>query len=321
MLRTNIGQLARIAVQGKVAPALRWNAFEHDAEGRLHCVPGVGGITYNVKVGDSAFGWAGDHLEPGVSVVLDESKRGDKANLAFNFLACCGNEAVIVTGDAKGETGVVTGHHGGVEHVMADFPDATMDRMTLDDRILIRGFGQGLRLIDHPDIHCYNLDPSLLVRWGVREGRGGTLSVPVTTLVPGALMGSGLGFADPGTGDYDVTTMDKDLVARHKVDRMRLGDFVALIDADNVYGRHFRTGAVTIGIVVHSDSNLSGHGPGVATLLTAARPLIRPVIDAGANIGRLLGIGRHRPASRRRGSSPRGGRRAAGRARSTRSSR
>jgi hypothetical protein len=299
MLRTNAEQLARIAVQGKVAPALRWNAFEHDAEGRLHCVPGVGGITYNVKVGDPAFGWAGDHLEPAVSLVLDESKRGDKANIAFNFLACCGNEAVLVSGDAKGAIGVVTGHHGGVEHVMVDFPDATLDRMTLDDRVLIRGFGQGLRLADFPDIHCYNIDPALLARWGVRDAGGGTLAVPVTALVPGALMGSGLGYADPATGDYDITTMDKALVRRHRLDAMRLGDFVALLDSDNVYGRHFRTGAVTIGIVVHSDSNISGHGPGVATLLTAARPLIRPVIDPAANIGRLLGIGRYRRGAAR----------------------
>ncbi len=294
MLATNANRLARIAVQGKVAPALRWNAFEHDAAGKLHSVPGVGGITYNVKVGDPAFGWQGDHLEPAVSVVLDESKRGEKANMAFNFLACCGNEARVVSGDAKGARGVVTGHHGGVEHVMADFADEALEKMTLDDKILVRGFGQGLRLDDFPDVHCYNLDPALLARWGVRGNRDGTLSVPVTTLVPGALMGSGLGFADPGTGDYDITTMDKSLVARHKLDAIRLGDFVALLDSDNVYGRHFRAGAVTIGIIVHSDSNLSGHGPGVATLLTAAGPAIRPVIDPRANIGRVLGIGRFR---------------------------
>ncbi len=307
MLRTNVDHLARIAVQGKVAPALRWNPFEHDPEGGLHAVPGVGGITYNVKVGDPAFGWAGDHLEPAVSVVVDEAKRGEKANMAFNFLACCGNEAVVISGDAKGARGVVTGHHGGVEHVMVDFSDASLERMTLDDRILVRGFGQGLRLLEHPEIHCYNLDPRLLDRWGIRAGRDGTLSVPVTTLVPGALMGSGLGFADPATGDYDITTADKRLVARHGLDAIRLGDFVALLDSDNVYGRHYRSGAVTIGIVVHSDSHLSGHGPGVATLLTAAGPRIRPVVDPRANIGRVLGIGRFRRGGRAGGArGPRG---------------
>lgn len=311
MLRTNADRLARIAVQGRVAPALRWNAFEHDAEGRLHMVPGVGGITYNVKVGDPAFGWQGDHLEPAVSVVLDDAKRGEKANMAFNFLACCGNEALVVSGDAKGARGVVTGHHGGVEHVLVDFADSALEKMILDDKVLVRGYGQGLRLLDFPDVRCYNLDPSLLEPWGVSRGADGALAVPVTTLVPAALMGSGLGWADPGTGDYDITTADREFIARHKVDRIRLGDFVALLDSDNVYGRHFRTGAITIGIVVHSDSNISGHGPGVATLLTAATPAIRPVVDPRANIGRVLGIGRHRRGVRkRRGArAARGGRR------------
>jgi len=41
---------------------------------------------------------------------------------------------------------------------------------------------------------------------------------------------------------------------------------------------------VTIGIVVHSDCLLAGHGPGVTTLMTCATPLIEPVIDAKANI-------------------------------------
>jgi len=44
-------------------------------DGQPIVVPGVGGITYNIKVGDKAFGWEADHVEPGVSTVLNEEKR------------------------------------------------------------------------------------------------------------------------------------------------------------------------------------------------------------------------------------------------------
>jgi len=128
---------------------------------------------------------------------------------------------------------------------------------------------------------------------GIIEKRG-LLEVPVTAMVPGALMGSGLGHPDPASGDYDITTMDTGLIRKHQLDRLCLGDLVALMDCDNTFGRHFLTGAVTIGVVVHADSILSGHGPGVMTLLSCRSSGIKPRRDAGANIGRYLRIGRYR---------------------------
>lgn len=50
-------------------------------------------------------------------------------------------------------------------------------------------------------------------------------------------------------------------------------------------------GAVSIGIVVHSDSRLAGHGPGITTLMTCPADLIVPKQDPKANIADLLGIG------------------------------
>ena len=84
--------------------------------------PGVGGITYNVRVGDLAVGWMADHVEPGVSIrnKEKEDRFPHGPNYALNVLSCVGNEAVVVTGDAKGENGVVTGKHGGIEHVLVD---------------------------------------------------------------------------------------------------------------------------------------------------------------------------------------------------------
>jgi len=75
-------------------------------------------------------------------------------------------------------------------------------------------------------------------------------------------------------------------------DKTRFGDFVCIQDHDNSYGIAYKQGAITIGIVVHSDCPLAGHGPGVTTLLTCPKPLIEPVLDPKASIADLLKIGR-----------------------------
>jgi hypothetical protein len=63
------------------------------------------------------------------------------------------------------------------------------------------------------------------------------------------------------------------------------------MDHDNRFGRAYRKGAVSIGVVVHSDCRESGHGPGVTTIMTAASPVIRPVKDPRANLADIFGIG------------------------------
>lgn len=293
-LRTNEDRLVKIAVQGKPAAAYQWAEFEIANDGKPFALPSTGGIVYNVRSGDSAFGWEGDHIEPGVSALIDEDKRGSKANMGFNFLACVGNKARIVGGDAKGKTGVVTGHHGGVEHVTIDFDGSTLEKMTMDDKILIEAFGQGLKLLDFPEIKVYNLDPAVLHKMPVRLAPGKTLEVGVTTIVPAELMGSGLGHNNIGTGDYDIMTHDPGAVQKYRLDHLCFGDFVAVIDHDNSYGRTYRKGAVTIGIVVHSNSTLAGHGPGISTLLTCAEPRLKPVPDKDANLAKIMKLGKYR---------------------------
>ena len=59
---------------------------------------------------------------------------------------------------------------------------------------------------------------------------------------------------------------------------------MAITDADTRFGRNFMTGAMTIGVVVHSDCILAGHGPGVTTLMTCKTPLIEVFIDENANL-------------------------------------
>ena len=147
---------------------------------------------------------------------------------------------------------------------------------------------------DSISVVTLNLDPAFLKKMKVKEKKGGKICVPVTTKVPAACMGSGVGRPHVATGDYDVMTSDPSTVKEYKLDKIRFGDLVALLDHDNSYGRAFKKGAVSIGIVVHSDCLIAGHGPGVTTLMTCAQPLIEPVIDSTANIADILKIGSKR---------------------------
>lgn len=294
MVRINKDRLVMISIQGKVSNPVRRAAYTLTYDGQSVVVPGVGGITYNIKVGDCAFGWEADHVEPGVSTVVNEEKRDAPPNYAYNILACAGNQARVISGDAKGAVGVVTGHHGGIEHVLIDFAQETLEKLCIEDKILIKAYGQGLKLLDYPEIKIFNLDPSLLEKMNIKEIGDGTIDVPVTCEIPAKLMGSGLGSTSVASGDYDITTADKKMVEKYKLDQLRFGDIVAISDADNSYGRSYREGAVSIGIVVHSDCVIAGHGPGVATFLTSITSKIKFHIDTDANIANYLNIGTKR---------------------------
>jgi len=289
-LKTNKDQLVMTAVQGGVAPAHQWAPFEVGSDGEIFSWPSTGGITYNVKVGDSVFGWAGEHIESGVSSTLDH--KNGKCTAGYQFMSCCGNQVRVTSGEAKGELGTVLGHHGGVNHLMLDFPDSTLDKLTCDDKFLVKGHGQGLKFIDHDDVYIYNLDPHLLEQWGLKEREDGKIEVPVNVMVPGYAMGSGIGALSVTTGDYDILCHDESVVKEYALDRLRFGDFVAVLDHDNRYGRTYRKGSITIGVVIHSDSPLAGHGPGMMTLMTCTSDKLVPVFDSNANLGIIRGIGR-----------------------------
>jgi hypothetical protein len=180
-----------------------------------------------------------------------------------------------------------------IPYVLIDFAQEDLEKMVIEDKILIKSFGQGLELLDYPGITVRNLDPQLLERLGVKEDHG-QLVVPVAGRIPAKLMGSGIGSPSSASGDYDITTTDQEEIKALGLDQLRFGDFVALEDCDNRFGRSYRRGAVSVGIVVHSDCLLAGHGPGVTTLFTAIDGSLAVRIDPEANLARLLGIGSYR---------------------------
>lgn len=283
MLRTNKDDLVMLSVMGEVsAPSVRPRMCY---DGKIRVIPGTGGIAYNVKVGDPAFGWAGDHIEPGVST----KNKDENANRGYNILSCVGNTAYVVSGDAKGATGIVTGKHGGIEHVLIHFEQDVLEKLQVGDKVQVRAIGQGLELLDYPDVKCMNMDPDLVNKMGIVE-KDGVLEVPVTAMVPPEFMGSGLGAASDESGDYDITTMEKERLKELGLDKIKLGDIVAIMDSSSYYGRSYQRGAVIIGIVVHGDSFVSGHGPGVTSLMTSLTGKIRPVKVERANIADYLGL-------------------------------
>ncbi|MDP2871544.1 MAG: DUF4438 domain-containing protein [Bacillota bacterium] len=286
MLKINKDRLPIISVLGEIsAPGMR-TPYRTGFDGVSRVVAGTGGITYNARIGDPALGWVGDHVEPAVS----SKNKDENSNSAYNTLSCVGNVAYVVDGAAKGAKGYVTGTHGGIEHVLIDFAPEILEKLVVGDKIQVRATGQGLEIEGFPGIKCMNLDPDLFLRMGAKEAGDGVLEVPVAAIVPAELMGSGIGAATAERGDYDITTQDADALREHGLENLRFGDIVAVRDRSSFYGRSYRKGAIEIGVVVHSDSKISGHGPGVTTLLTANRGEIRPVLDAGANIAFYLGV-------------------------------
>lgn len=283
-LKTNRDRLVSLSVQGEISHPDVWSrSYDVGYDGVARVLPGTGGIVYNVRVGDPAFGWAADHVEPGASI---RTKEKDD-NLGLNTFACVGNEATVLGGEAKGARGVVTGKHGGIEHVIVDFAPDVLERLSVGDKVLIRAIGQGLEIEGFPGVKVMNLSPDLFERLGI-EDAGGRLRVPVAAVVPAEVMGSGIGSVTSARGDYDITTQDRALIGELGLDRLRLGDLVAIRDMAGLYGHQYRRGAVEIGVVIHGDSFVSGHGPGVTTLLTALDSEIEPVRDAGANIAFYL---------------------------------
>lgn len=295
-LEYNHEELVIMAAEGQIAPpVLKDPPYRVSPDGKLGVFPGVGSITYNFRTGDSAVHLAADHVEPAVSIINfgRTNKRHNPENIALNVLSCIGNEAWLLSDEGKDAQGWVIGKHGGAEHIMVDFPDEVYDKLSIGDKIHISTIGTGMRLLNIDGVTVMNMSPALMKALndaGMGVTINGSLRIPVTHRVPAKIMGSGLGINHVYTGDYDINLFDQEVIKKHKLNTLRFGDIVALIDADNTYGRIYRTGAISIGVVVHSKSFSAGHGPGVVTIFSSKKGRIEPVIDGNANLANLLKI-------------------------------
>lgn len=281
-LSWNFDELVEMAVTGRVSqPALRRGGYTPWPDGVGVMLPGMSGIVYNARVGDRAFGWAADHVEPGVSI----ANADERADFALHYLTCIGNEAEVTTGLAKGARGVVTGEHA---RLLVDFDPEVLEEMTIGDVVQIRTCGRGLALEGHPDIEFKKTSPELAEAFGLRV-EGGRVICPVAMELPARIMGSGAEL-NAEFVDQDLMSGDRELMAELGIDQMRLGDLIGIRDVDHRFGRSYRKGWTAICLCIHGDSVMTGHGPGILTLITGPADQLGFEIDAGANIASTLGI-------------------------------
>jgi Domain of unknown function (DUF4438) len=283
VLRTNSDQLVEMAVTGMVSqPTLRAPGYIPDNDGLSVVLSGMSGIAYNVRVGDPAFGWAADHVEPGVSIAHSD----EKLDFALHYLACIGNEAVVTSGTAKGAKGIVTGEHA---RMLVDFPAETYDGLAVGDTIQIKALGRGIQLSDYPHVEFKKVSPRLLEALRIEPVDERTIRVPVAMELPIRIMGSGAELNSEYV-DQDLMSGDRALMSELGIDKMKLGDLIAINHADHRFGRSYRKDAVSICLCIHGDSVMTGHGPGILTLMTCADPDIQWVIDESANLGKYFGL-------------------------------
>ena len=280
---TNADRLVRQVLTGEVWPPLAdRHAYRVGPDGQPFLLPGMGGVTLDVHCGDPATGYASDHLEPGASI----RHRDPGANMALQFLTCVGNQVQVVSGAAAGAVGHVIGQHA---YVLTDFDQAAAAELTTADAVTVLAVGQGLALPDHPQVVVKNCDPGLLAAMPGGTRPDGRLEVHVAARVPAAAIGAGAGMASEYAntdlmGAYAGLGADLSL----GLEGLRIGDVVALADADHRYGRGYREDYLTIGVISTGQCMMFGHGPGPSTLLSGPASAFSLVDDAAANLASWL---------------------------------
>lgn len=285
-IRTNKDELLTVAVEGVVQPAsARDYSVTYDGKPKLGV--GMASINYNVTYGDPTYGWAeADHIEP--DVTIQGRDRTSPMETALAILACIGNEAIVVSGEAKGGKGVYIGRHAGADDKVW-FPPDVRDKLAINDRVMVKARGVGLKIVGFEDVRVNKISPEALEKIGIVV-EGNQLVVPVVAEVPGYLMGSGIGGGFLETVDYDIQTTCPEAVEKFNLRKLQLGDLVAIRDHYDYYGRGRYEGAITIGVIIHGFSDYAGHGPGVNPILSAKPGRIKTKIDPQANMARLLGL-------------------------------
>lgn len=286
-IATNAADLVTVSVAGQVAnpamPGLPAEPYRLTADGTAFLWPTFGGIVYNVSVGDSAFGWTADCIHPSVSI---SHANADK-NRALNIFACVGNGALVVNGAAKGARGVVTGKSGRFsDQVIIHFDMETRRKLAVGDQILVRSEGVGLALPDLPAVAFKSLSPRLFDLLPKRM-EDGVLKIGVTAVVPPHFIGAGLGLTSEG-GSLHIQSTDRGALADLGLDKLRLGDVVALQDTDSRYNHGYLRGAASIGIVGQTDGPRPGYGPGLTIVMTAPAGQLGWFDAPDANIADLL---------------------------------
>ena len=281
-LKTNEKKLIKMSIGGYVTqPSFKNPGYIPDNDGNSVILPGMNGVVNNVKVGDKAFGWNGDHIEPGVSIDSENVNE----HFALHYLVCTGNKAIVRSGEAKGKTGIVTGEHA---RNLIHFEQNILEKICVGDQIDIITHGRGLKLLDFPEIEIKKIAPNLLKSMNFKV-ENKKLIVDVAIELPIKIMGSGAELNSEYV-DQDLMSGDRSLMKKLKIDQMKLGDLIVINHADHRWGRSYKKDHVSIALCIHGDSVMTGHGPGIMTIMTGTKKNLGWRINKKANLKNILKI-------------------------------
>ena len=150
---------------------------------------------------------------------------------------------------------------------------------------MVAAEGVGMTLPDHPGIAIKSLSPRLFDLLP-KKAEGEVLKIGVVATVPPHMVGAGAGLTSEG-GSLHMQSTDRAELAKHGLDKLRLGDVVAIADTDSRYNHGYLRGAMSIGIVGQTDGPRAGYGPGLTVVMTAPEGQLG-AYDAPTNIADLL---------------------------------
>jgi hypothetical protein len=258
------------------------NPYEVDIDGQPFMPVGNAGVVLGVELGDLLTSVDGDHVAPGVTIIHPEQA----ARHALTALSCIGNNVAVRSGAAAGATGHVIGKRGEQGRVIVSFDQQTLAKLRPGDSMSVRAFGQGASLpATAGDIQLMNLDPGMLSQLPLQFGNG--LTVGVRSELPSKVCGNGVG-RPAQAWDIDLSLPDDDSLGG-----LRFGDLVAVTDLDVRANVGYRRGWRTIGVIVHGNSKLPGHGPGWLPILTGSASSLKAEMisdHAGLTTGSLANL-------------------------------
>jgi hypothetical protein len=260
-------------------PQIGDSPYRVDQDGHSYVPAGDGGIVLGLQLGESVFARDADHAAPGACLVHPDQA----ARHALATYACIGNQAVVRTGRAVGARGIVLGQRGELGRVIVGFAPPDLAQLRPGDQVAVRASGQGWRPPGLPrDVVVLNLDPAALAVLPVtvgENGEDGAVTAGVRMTVPSKLAGNGIG-RPSASWDLDLQLRDGPGDGE-----LLLGDLVAVTDIDARYNMGYRSGWLTVGLVVHGASPLPGHGPGITPILTGPAAVLRARPDGAAHTG------------------------------------
>jgi len=278
-VKINKNKLLTIAVQGTVAPSNVSTSYTTTWDGKSKLAIGVGGINYELKLGEKIFGWASaDRATMGVATTGEGG--------SWTNYTSVGNEVKILGGAARGEKGIVIGKFD--NYVLVHFPDEVLEKLTVGTSLQAKASGIGLEIKGYKDVFAHGISAETLDKLRIKDTNG-RLEVPVVKEIPAVIIGQGAGRGSL-SGNWHIQTCFPPDIEKNGLDELRFGDMVLMKDIKTDYGMGYYKGGATLGIICSSPSDISGMGIGVTPILSTRFGKLIPRIDPTANIAKYLGI-------------------------------